>query len=103
MFMAKVQGNVVTSQKVDEMIGAKLLIVDPHILDDKAKALKATRRCYVAVDTVGAGTGDYVLVTQGSSARMTETTGKAPVDCVIIGVIDTVNVLGKDVYKKSEE
>ena len=103
MFMARVRGNVVTTQKVEEMIGRKLLIVDPQVLDDTGKKLKATGRSFVAVDTVGAGTGEMVLVTQGSSARMTESTGKAPVDCVIIGMIDTITLEEKEVYKKSAE
>jgi microcompartment protein CcmK/EutM len=49
---------------------------------------------------MGAGTDDLVLITQGSSARMTDTTSDVPVDCVVIGIIDTVTVPAGDVYKK---
>lgn len=102
MFIAKVLGTVVTSQKVDEMKGRTLLIVDPLCVDDKGKSMTPMGKHFVAVDTMGAGSDDIVLVTQGSSARMTEITGKAPVDCVIIGIVDAVNVPQGAVYKKSE-
>jgi len=103
MFIAKVKGNVVTTQKVEAMTGRKLLIVDPLRVDEQNGKMDATGRCFVAVDSIGAGTGDLVLVTQGSSARMTETTNTAPVDCVIIGIIDSIDAVGKRVYRKSED
>lgn len=103
MFIAQVKGNVVTTQKVDQMAGRKLLIIDPLRVDENAGTLSPTGRCFVAVDSIGAGSDDLVLVTQGSSARMTEGTGDAPVDCVIIGIIDTVNVPGGTVYRKGRE
>jgi ethanolamine utilization protein EutN len=55
---------------------------------------------HVAVDTVGAGAGDLVIVTAGSSARETEQTGHAPVDLVIVGVIDSLEQSGKVSYRK---
>jgi ethanolamine utilization protein EutN len=61
-----------------------------------------TGRCFVAVDSIGAGTDDLVLVTQGSSARMTETTSDAPIDAVVVGIIDTVGVLGGLIYRKGQ-
>ncbi len=103
MFIAKVRGNVVTTQKVSEMTGRKLLIIDPLRVDEDDKSISLTGRCFVAVDTVGAGDGDVILATMGSSARMTESTGKAPVDCVIIGIVDTVNAMGNEVYSKSND
>jgi len=100
MFIARVRGNVVTTQKVPQMTGRKLLIIDPLRVDEKGRAMTPTGRCFVAVDTIGAGTEDLVLVTQGSSARMTETTSDAPVDCVIIGIIDSIHATDNQVYKK---
>ena len=100
MFIARVRGNVVTTQKAKAMTGRKLLVIEPLQLDQAGGELKNTGRCFVAVDSVGAGEQDLVLVTQGSSARMTETTSSAPVDCVIIGIIDTVNAAAKTVYNK---
>jgi len=102
MFIARVQGNVVTTQKVDKMTGRKLLIIEPLRVDEKGQDMTPTGRCFVAVDSIGAGTDDLVLVTQGSSARMTDATSDAPVDCVVIGIIDSVDVLGEKVYRKSQ-
>ena len=100
MFIARVTGNVVTTQKVVKMAGRKLLVVEPMRVDEKAGTVEPTGRCFVAVDALDAGPGDFVLVTQGSSARMTESTGDAPVDCVVIGIIDSVNLPQATVYKK---
>ena len=100
MFMARVRGNVVATLKVEEMIGRKLLIVDPLLVSKDDKEMTSTGRTFVAVDSMGAGDNDVVLVTQGSSARMTEGTAKAPVDCVIIGIIDSINAMGSPVYRK---
>ena len=100
MFIAKVRGNVVTTQKVPKMAGKKLLVVEPLQLDEPGGGFKPTGRCLVAVDNIDAGTDDIVLVTQGSSARMTEATGDAPVDCVVIGIVDCVQAGGKTVYRK---
>ena len=100
MFIARVRGNVVTTQKVETMTGRKMLIVEPLRVDEKNGKMYGTERCFVAVDFLGAGTDDLVLVTQGSSARMTAHTEKAPVDCVVIGIIDTVFAEGAEVYRK---
>ncbi len=93
MFVAKVTGSLVATQKVDTMVGHKLLVVEPYRIDPTdRKSLVATGRTFVAVDTVGAGEGEYVLITQGSSARMTPETKNLPIDTVIVGLIDTVHV-----------
>lgn len=101
MFIARVRGNVVTTQKVAKMAGRKLLIIEPLRVDEPGKALQPTGRCFVAVDSIGAGSDDLVLVTQGSSARLTETTSDAPVDAVVIGIIDSASVLDKLIYNKA--
>jgi ethanolamine utilization protein EutN len=54
----------------------------------------------VAVDTVGAGEGEFVLICQGSSARLTPETQKLPIDTVIIGIVDTVNVDQQTVFNR---
>ena len=102
MFMARVRGNVVTTQKVTKMSGRKLLVIEPLQVTETGGDMKPTGRCFVAVDSIGAGTDDLVLVTQGSSARMTETTSDAPIDAVVIGIVDTVTVLGNLIYRKGE-
>jgi microcompartment protein CcmK/EutM len=101
MFVAKVTGSLVATQKVDSMVGRKLLVVEPYRLDAQTRSsLKTTGRTFVAVDTVGAGLGEFVLITQGSSARLTPETKNLPVDTVIIGIVDTVHVDARCVYAK---
>ena len=101
MFVGKVTGSIVATQKVASMVGSKLLLVEPYILDEKNRTvMKTTGKTYVSVDTVGAGEGEFVLVTQGSSARLTPETKNLPVDAVIIGIIDTVHVDQQCVFSK---
>jgi microcompartment protein CcmK/EutM len=101
MFVAKVTGSLVATQKVASMVGRKLAVVEPYRLDAETRShLKTTGRTLVAVDTVGAGEGEYVLVTQGSSARLTPDTKNLPVDTVIIGIVDTVHIGQQCVYSK---
>jgi len=97
MFLAKVIGNVVATQKNDKFQGMKLLLIQPYI--NKDRALVQSGGSVVAVDSVGAGVGECVLFTQGSSARLTPTTKEAPVDAVIVGIVDTVEVEGQKVAK----
>jgi ethanolamine utilization protein EutN len=93
MFVAKVTGSLVATQKVDSMVGHKLLVVEPYRVDPQDRGrLVSTGRTFVAVDTVGAGEGEYVLITQGSSARLTPETKNLPIDSVIVGLIDTIHV-----------
>lgn len=104
MFVAKVTGSVVATQKVDSMKGQKLLIVEPYRIDGaKRDKLVTTGRTFVTVDTVGAGIGEFVLIVQGSSARLTPETKNLPVDAVIIGLVDTVTVDDKNVFDRKNE
>ncbi len=75
------------------MVGHKLLVVEPYRIDpnDRGRSSRPGRT-FVAVDTVGGGEGEYVLITQGSSARLTPETKNLPIDAVIIGIVDTVHV-----------
>jgi microcompartment protein CcmK/EutM len=101
MLIAKVTGSLVATEKVQTMVGHKLLLVEPYRLDQKTRGnLTTTGRSMVAVDTVGAGVGEMVLITQGSSARLTPETKSLPVDTVIIGIIDSVHVESACVYDK---
>lgn len=104
MFVAKVTGSLISTQKVDSMVGYKLLVVEPYRLEsEKRQTLTTTGRTFVAVDTIGAGAGDFVLITQGSSARLTPETSKMPIDTVIIGIVDKVHVDEGCVYAREEE
>jgi len=99
MFIAKVVGSVVSTQKVETMVGHKLLVIEPYRINPDTRAdMVTTGRTLIAVDTMGAGENEYVLVVQGSSARMTPETKNLPVDAVIIGIIDSLRV-GKENVK----
>ncbi len=93
MFIGKVCGAVVATQKEQRMAETKLLLIEAcTVAVDGTPTIKPTGRVLTAVDSLGAGTGAYVLVTQGSSARLTEATKSMPVDAVVIGVIDSIAV-----------
>ena len=81
------------------MSGRKLLLLRPQLVDDKDPTkFRPGMNTVVAVDTVGAGEGEMVLFCQGSSARLAPNMKDAPVDAVIIGIVDTVDVFGKEIF-----
>ena len=103
MFLAKVTGSVVSTQKVEAMRGFKLLIVEPYRLEARErKSLVTTGRTFVAVDMLGAGAGEFVLITQGSSARLTPETKNLPIDTVVVGIVDTVHIGQACVFDRQE-
>ena len=93
MQIALVIGSTISTIKDEAIRGRKLLIVRKA---DTAGNM--TGDPFVAVDTVSAGTGDLVLITDGSSARFTSQTNNTPVDAVIVGVIDSLEVLLGSVF-----
>ena len=95
MQIALVIGSTISTIKDESIRGRKLLIVRDADTEGKPKG-----EPYIAVDTVSAGTGDLVIVTDGSSARYTNQTNNAPVDAVIVGVIDSLELSGKVSYRK---
>jgi ethanolamine utilization protein EutN len=97
MFIAKVIGNVVATQKNEKFRGMKLLLIQPYVSKDGR--LQISGSSVVAVDSVGAGAGECILFTQGSSARLTPATKDAPVDAVIVGIVDSVEVEGNVLEK----
>ncbi len=104
MFLAKVTGHVVATQKVASMTGSKLLVVEPLRLDEKSRdRLNSTGRTLVTVDSLGAGVGQIVLVCQGSSARLTPETGDLPIDAVVIGIVDSVHIGERNVLDAARE
>lgn len=82
MLMGKVVGNIVSTRKNEKMIGSKILEV--QLIENKQE----TQKYIVAIDSVGAGIGEYVLITTGSSARLALPNVEEPVDAVIVGIID---------------
>ncbi len=108
MFLARVKGHIVATQKDPAINGRKLLVVEPLRVeyDDPASAgndsggggkFEVTGRAIVAMDSLGAGEGQLVLIVQGSSARMSEGMGKTPTDAVVVGIVDEAVVMGKRV------
>lgn len=87
MKIGKVVGNVWATKKETSLEGLKLLVVQLYDPTDNKN-----ESCIVAVDTVGAGTGEDVLVVSGSSARAAMTKDKIPVDATIVGIIDEVEI-----------
>ena len=81
MIIGKVVGSVVSPRKCDNLVGNKFMIVEP------IPSLKVDNRI-VAVDKVGAGIGELVLVAQGSAARIGCGDDRAPIDAAIVGIID---------------
>ena len=99
MFIGRITGSLVSTQKVDVMKGQKLLVVEPLRVNEQDQSdLQPTGRTFVAVDTVGAGEGEVVLCVQGSSARLTPETKNLPVDAAVIGIVDWVQVGAKTVF-----
>ncbi len=98
MFLAKVVGTVVSTQKDPKLAGLKLLLVQHLTLE-----LQPSSTFVVAADAVGSGKGEVVVCAAGSSARMTENTKNLPVDAVVMAIVDSLDVNGQIVYKKEDE
>lgn len=95
MQIGKIIGTVVSSHKENKLAGLKFQVVKFLDLD-----LKPAGGSVVAVDGVGAGVGEVVLVAAGSSARLTPFTEGRPVDAVIMAIVDVLEVEGQERYSK---
>lgn len=84
-------GTVWSTRKDENLVGSKFLIVRQLNLDYTPK-----ESTVIAVDSVGAGVGEIVLIAQGSSARQTTITHNKPVDSVVMAIVDKLDVSGKD-------
>ena len=95
MIFGKIVGTVVSTQIDEGIKGKKCLLV--QTCNHKGQV---NNNHLVAVDLVGAGVEEVVIISQGSSARQTEITYQKPVDCVIVGIVDMVEEHNKIVFKK---
>ena len=100
MFIGRVQGHIVSSAKDEQIVGHKLLMIEPLKIGyapagGGASGFEPTGRAIVALDKIGAGEGQLVLITQGSSARMANGCGDAPIDAVVVGIVDSAVADGK--------
>ena len=98
MFLGKVIGTVWSTRKDENLVGAKFLIVRHLDLE-----LKEKDNFVVAVDSVGAGEGEIVLVATGSSSRQTHFTQDKPVDAVIMAIVDKLDVPLKDLLEQEKK
>lgn len=87
MELGKVVGNVWATRKDEKLNGQKFLIVKILISKDKEK-----EGLFVAVDNVGAGTGDTVLITKGGAARQSIGNREVPIDAAIVGIVDSIDL-----------
>ncbi len=97
MFLARVVGTVVATQKDHKLAGGKLLICQQLDMTGAPKSAYV-----VAMDAVGSGRGDVIVYAAGSSARLTDVTDGLPVDAVIMAIVDSLEVNGEITYKKGE-
>ncbi len=95
MLIGEVVGTVVATRKEERLSGLKLQIVKIIDMD-----LKPTGQFLIVADAVGAGQGETVLCAQGSSARLTDKTRDCPIDAVIIGIVDTIEIEGDLIFQK---
>ena len=100
MILARVEGNVVATKKNAKMQGNRLLLTRPVTIASATDTeLKSGAGTLIATDSLGAGEGDLVLVVQGSSARLAADDKDSPVDAVVIGIVDTIDVQRRSLYK----
>lgn len=96
MLIARVVGSAISTMKEDRLKGLKLLVVREATVDNQLVG-----KPIVAIDAVGAGEGELVLIAQGSSARQTRQTRDTPVDAVIMAILDSLEVEGKVTFRKA--
>jgi len=93
--LGKVVGTLVSTRKEESLNGLRFMLV--KFADERGEFSGGQ---VVAVDAVGAGVGEYVLIASGSSARQTERTDGKPCDAVIMAIVDTWDIEGDTVYTK---
>ena len=82
MIIGKVVGSLFSTRKSEKLVGNKFMIVEP------VESMRNTGSRLVAIDIIGAGIGEYVLVAQGSAARIGCDMADSPIDAAIVGIID---------------
>ena len=95
MLIGKVIGSVVATQKDEKLLDRKFLVVQMHDHENRPK-----EQYVVAVDSVGAGPEDMVMIATGSSARQTSLTDGRPCDAVVMAIVDSWDLGGDNVYEK---
>ena len=93
--LGKVIGTIWSTRKDENLVGSKFLIIRQLNLDYTPKD-----NTVIAIDSVGAGVGEVVLVAQGSSARQTDITQNKPVDAVVMAIVDKLDISVKEQVTK---
>lgn len=96
MIIARVIGSAVSTAKCDRLKARKLLIVQEATPQNELRDMAP----FVAVDAAGAGEGELVLVSLGSGGRFTELTEQSPSDATIVGILDSLEIDGKNTFEK---
>ena len=99
MLLARVSGTVVATQKSESLKGARLLLLEK--LD--VSTMKGKGDFLVALDGIGANTGEVVFYVTGSSARLTDMSMRKPTDSTITGIVDNIEKEGTLIYQKSRD
>ena len=104
MQLARVRGNVVASIKAGGLEAHKLLLLEPVAaaspLGADVAGAAAASAVYAAIDLVGAGVGEVVLVALGSAARVAGDGRSAPTDAAVIAIVDSVQLDGQTTFIK---
>jgi ethanolamine utilization protein EutN len=87
MIICEVVGHIWATKKEETLVGLKLMVVSELDANNERRGTP-----FVAADVVGAGVGEHVLIVGGSSARIAAGGNEIPVDCTIVGIIDTLEV-----------
>ena len=95
MLICRVTGTAVATVKKEQLRNHKLLVVRQATLDNELVGDP-----FVAVDTVGAGSGEVVLVTRGSAAAEAGLHGRGPIDAAIVAILDSLSTDGEVVFRK---
>ena len=96
MIIGRVIGRAVATRKDEKLLGTKLLLAEEVAPDGVG-----TGDLHVVADHLGAGSGDVVLISQGSAARFTAVTKERPVDALVVGILDTIRIDGADSFTKA--
>ncbi len=96
MIIGRVIGRAVSSRKDEKLSGTKLLLVE-----EVGPEGEGTGDLAVVGDHLGSGTGDVVLIAQGSAARFTAATKDLPIDAVVVGIVEHIRLDGHDTFTKA--
>ncbi|MBQ7995448.1 MAG: EutN/CcmL family microcompartment protein [Bacilli bacterium] len=93
MIVGKVIGSVVSTRKMNSLVGSKLMVVEP------LSATEGPKEKIIAIDNIGAGIGETVLLATGSAARIGSNMPDSPIDAAIVGIIDDeIGLKGANLY-----